>query len=78
METKFKNKKIVRQVIDATWNPFRIASAYERYENGMSVEDIIATDYADIEKAVLHTFSRRYHIYLTLYNDKIRRQKHDI
>lgn len=78
METKFKNKKLVRQVIGATWNPYRIAYAYERYENGMSVEDIIATDYTDIEKAVLHTFSRRYHILLTLHNNKIRRQKYEL
>lgn len=78
METKFKNKKLVRQVIDAIWNPYRIDSAYKKYENGMSVEDIIATDYADIKKAVLHTFSRWYHIFLTLYNDEIRRKKHEL
>lgn len=78
METKFKNKTLVRQVIGAIWNPYRIDSAYKKYENGMSVEDIIATDYADIEKAVLHTFSRRYHIILTLHNDKVRRQKYEL
>lgn len=50
METKFKNKTLVRQGIGAIWNPYRIDSAYKKYENGMSVEDIIATDYADIEK----------------------------
>ena len=78
METKFKNKKLARQVIDTIWNTYMIDFAYKKYENGMSVEDIIATDYADIEKAVLHTFSRRYHIFLTLYNDEIRRKKHEL
>lgn len=75
METKFKNKTLVRQVIDTIWNPYRIAYACERYENGMSIEDIIATDYADMEKAVLLTFSRRYHLCLTLHNN-MRRRKH--
>lgn len=78
METKFKNKKLVRQVIETSWNPCRIAYVYERYENGMSVEDIIATDFIGIDKVVLRNFSQRYHLYLTLYNRKVRRQKHEL
>ena len=78
METKFKNKKLVRQVIDTIWNPYRIAYACERYENGMFIEDIIATDYADMEKAVLLTFSRRYHLCLTLHNNMIRRKHYEL
>lgn len=50
METKFKNKTLVRQVIEVLWNPRKIDYAYDRYENGMSVEDIIVTDFTGMEK----------------------------
>lgn len=50
METKFKNKTLVRQVIEELWYPMEIDYAYDRYENGMSVEDIIATDFIVMKK----------------------------
>lgn len=78
METKFKNKTLVRQVIDTIWNPYRIAYACERYENGISIEDIIATDYTGIEKVVLRTFSKHYHLLITLYNYNVRRKKYEL
>ncbi len=78
METKFKNKTLVRQVIETSWNPMKIDYTYNRYENGMSVEDIIATDFTGIEKLALQNFSRRYHLCLTLHNDMIRRKKYEL
>ena len=78
METKFKNKKLVHQVIDVSWNPTKMVYAHERYESGISVEDIIATDYTGIEKVVLRTFSQHYHLFITLYNDNIRRKKYEL
>lgn len=78
METKFKNKTLVRQVIEGLWNPMKIDYAYDRYENGMSVEDIIVTDFTGMEKMVLRTFSRMYHLCLTLHNDMIRRKHYEL
>lgn len=78
METKFKNQTLVRQVIESSWNPMKIDYTYNRYENGMSVEDIIATDFTGIEQLALRNFSRRYHLYLILHNNMIRRKKYEL
>lgn len=78
METKFKNQTLVRQVIEMLWNPMEIDYAYDRYKNGMSVEDIIATDFIVMKKVVLRTFSHQYHLCLTLHNDMIRRKKYEL
>lgn len=78
METKFKNKTLVRQVIEVLWNPMEIDYTYNRYENGMSIEDIIATDFTEMKKVVLRTFSSQYHLCLTLHNNMIRRKKYEL
>lgn len=78
METKFKNKTLVRQVIESLWNPMEIDYTYDRYESGMSVEDIIATDFIVMKKVVLRTFSSQYHLCLTLHNNMIRRKKYEL
>lgn len=78
METKFKNPILVRQAIEVLWNPMKIDYAYDRYKNGMYVENIIATDFTGMEEMVLRTFSRRYHLCLTLHNNMIRRKHYEL
>lgn len=78
MENKFKNKTLVHQVIEALWNPMDIDYVYDRYENGMSVEDIIATDFIVMKKVVLRTFSHQYHLCITVHNNMIRRKKYEL
>ena len=78
METKFKNKTLVYQIIESLWNPMKIEYAYDRYKNGMSVEDIIATDFIVMKKTVLRTFSRQYHLWITLHNNMIRRKHYEL
>lgn len=51
METKFKNNTLVHQVIESLWNPMEIEYTYDRYKNGMSIEDIIATDFIVMKKS---------------------------
>lgn len=78
METKFKNQTLVHQVIETLWNPMEIDYAYDRYKNGMSIEDIIATDFIVMKKVVLRIFSHQYHLCLTLHNNMIRRKKYEL